>query len=127
MYDFGSRSVVTSLSYEGIREAKRQNPALEVGYIVYQKLGDLARNDADFLSVSKGLATRDLIASAQAQGKEIHVWTVNDPREMSLMIDRGVDNIITDLPGELVALLEERSRLTVVERFLLRVRALLAS
>ncbi len=46
---------------------------------------------------------------------------------MSLMIDRGVDNIITDLPGELVALLEERSQLSAVERFLLRVRAVLAS
>ncbi len=125
--DFEARCVITSLSYEGIREAKRRNPQLQVGYIVYQTLGDLARTDADFLSVSRGLATRNLIASAQAQGKEVHVWTINEPREMSLMIDRGVDNIITDLPGELVALLEERSQLSAVERFLLRVRAVLAS
>jgi glycerophosphoryl diester phosphodiesterase len=125
--DFESRSIITSLSYVGIREAKRQNPALKVGHIVYQSLGNLARTEADFLSVSRQLATRNLIASAQSKGKQVHVWTINDPRQMSLMIDRGVDNIITDLPGELVALLEERSHLTVVERFLLRVRAFLAS
>jgi glycerophosphoryl diester phosphodiesterase len=125
--DFESRCVITSLSYDGIRETKRRSPQLEVGYIVYQTLGDIARTDADFLSVSTGLATRNLIASTQVQGKQVHVWTVNDAREMSLMIDRGVDNIITDLPGELVALLAERSQMSSVERFLLRVRAVLAT
>ena len=41
------------------------------------------------------------------------------------MLDMGVDNIITDEPGLLISLLKERAELTELERFLLRVRALL--
>jgi len=27
---------------------------------------------------------------------EVHVWTVNEPREMRRLVERGVDGIVTD-------------------------------
>jgi glycerophosphoryl diester phosphodiesterase len=42
------------------------------------------------------------VADAQAAGKEVHVWTVNDTADMDLACDLGVDVAITDDPDELL-------------------------
>ena len=76
------------------------------------------------MAVSKGKATSTLIASVHAVDKEVFVWTVDKRKTMSLMIDRGVDNIITNRPARLVELLHERAELGNVERILLRFRGL---
>lgn len=47
-----------------------------------------------------------LIHRLHAVGIEVHVWTVNEPRDMSRLLDLGVDGIVTDradLALELVA------------------------
>lgn len=44
----------------------------------------------------------ELVAAAHAAGKQVHVWTVNTPRDMDLVRDLGVDVIITDHPDELL-------------------------
>jgi glycerophosphoryl diester phosphodiesterase len=123
--DFESRSVVTTLDRQGALEAKRQNPASKVGYILYQVVGDISNLDVDFFSVNRNLVRGDFIASMHAREKDVHVWTVNTREDLSRMIDLGVDNIITDEPALLAALLEERANLTELERFLLKARALL--
>lgn len=40
----------------------------------------------------------DFVADAHAAGKQVHVWTVNQPADMDLMRDLGVDAVITDHP-----------------------------
>ncbi|MFA5607351.1 MAG: glycerophosphodiester phosphodiesterase family protein [Leucobacter sp.] len=40
--------------------------------------------------------TPSLLAAAHAHGVEVHVWTVNDPDRMRVLVNRGVDGIITD-------------------------------
>ena len=47
-------------------------------------------------------ADPDFVAAAHAAGKEVHVWTVNKPRDMDLVRDLGVDVIITDQPDEML-------------------------
>jgi glycerophosphoryl diester phosphodiesterase len=44
----------------------------------------------------------DYVADAHAAGKEVHVWTVNEARDMDLARDLGVDVIITDHPRRLL-------------------------
>jgi len=51
------------------------------------------------------LATPESVAMAHRLGLEVHVWTVNDEREMSNLLRIGVDGIITDFPDRLLTLL----------------------
>jgi len=51
--------------------------------------------------------SRRLLDVAHSVGVEVHVWTVNDPRDMRRLLELGVDGIVTDRPDLGVA---ERAR-----------------
>ncbi len=55
------------------------------------------------------LATAGFVRRAQAAGKHVHVWTIDDPDEMRELLDRGVDGIFTDRTDILRDVLVERS------------------
>jgi glycerophosphoryl diester phosphodiesterase len=50
-------------------------------------------------------AQPELIERAHRLNLKVHPWTVNDPAEMQMLIDLGVDGIITDDPATLRDLL----------------------
>jgi len=114
-----SQVVLMSLDRSGILKAKEMRPSWKMGLLTAVALGDLTRIDVDFLAVNANLATRSLIWSAHRRGKEVHVWTVNEPVQMWSLTSRGVDNLITDVPATGRALLEERKGISVVERLLI--------
>ena len=124
--DFQSRCVVSSLNYESLVEAKGLDARLSVGHIVSVAVGDVAKLHVDFLSVSQENVTARYVRSLHRAGKQVHVWTVNDRQKMSLLVDLGVDNIITDDPETLRAVLNERAEMSNAERILLGVRHWLA-
>ena len=45
---------------------------------------------------------------------KVYVWTINDPVQMSFMLSRGVDGIITDRPDVARQVLEFREQLSSV-------------
>jgi glycerophosphoryl diester phosphodiesterase len=47
------------------------------------------------------LVTAETVAAAHGLGLEIHVWTINEPREMERLLDLGVDGIMSDHPARL--------------------------
>lgn len=107
--DFEEECVITSLDYGILKEIRVLQPELRLGMIVTARVGRLDRLDVDFYSTQPNLATFTFIRDAHESGREVHVWTLNDPRRMSLFADRGVDAIITDYPRVAVSLLKART------------------
>ncbi len=52
------------------------------------------------------LATEEFMEAAHAAGKAVHVWTVNDEREMEVLVKRGADGIVSDRPSVLSSVLD---------------------
>jgi glycerophosphoryl diester phosphodiesterase len=124
-HDFESDCLLTSFSYDALLEAKQHNPRVRTGLIIAYALGDVSRLEFDVLSVRADFLSDKVLREARRLGKEIHVWTVNDSRQMFRLMKRGVDNIITDDPDMLIRVREEWTSLTGTERLLLASRLLL--
>ena len=122
--DFIDQVVITSLDYAALKQVRSIEPRLKTGHIVTAAVGDVLRTEADFLSLNSAKATSSLVRRARAGGKDVAAWTVNDPEVMLRMIERGVDNIITDDPALLVRVMRERAALGKAEILGLRLRVL---
>jgi glycerophosphoryl diester phosphodiesterase len=118
-HHFESQCVITSLNYDGLKKVEKLNPDLETGFIIAKSIGNMFRVDMDFLSLASGMVNADVVAAARKRKMDVHVWTVNRPDGMSYFINLGVDNIITDYPAKLVAVIKERAALNDAEKFLL--------
>jgi glycerophosphoryl diester phosphodiesterase len=62
--------------------------------------------------VSQGPLTivdRKFIDAAHRADLQVHVWTIDDPIEMTRLLDLGVDGIMTDRPAILKQILQERN------------------
>ena len=110
---------VMSLKPQAVTRMKQLRPDWNVGLLTAVAVGNLTRMPADFLAVNSGMATPAFIDRAHAAGKPVWVWTVNDPINMSRFLSRGVDGLITDLPGRGREVLAERAELNSGERLLL--------
>jgi glycerophosphoryl diester phosphodiesterase len=55
------------------------------------------------------IVTRSFVGRAHRAGLEVHVWTVNDPADMTRLLDLGVDGLVTDRADLALALVAARS------------------
>jgi len=110
---------VMSLKHEGVRKVAALRSAWTCGVLSTVAVGDLTRLEVEFLGVTPSTATRKFIRRAHRQGMEVYVWTVNDPIEMSRLMSRGVDGLITDEPELARRVQEFRADLTPIGRLVL--------
>jgi glycerophosphoryl diester phosphodiesterase len=122
---FETDCLVTSFEYDALQDMKRNNPRLRTGLTVAYALGDISRLEVEALSVRADWLSERLLRAAQRRGQEVHVWTVNDARQMARLMQRGVDNLITDDPDLLIRVRREWVNRTESERLLLASRLLL--
>ncbi|MDH3827344.1 MAG: glycerophosphodiester phosphodiesterase family protein, partial [Desulfobacterales bacterium] len=121
---FHKNCVITSLDYGELKKFKALFPEVKIGLTVFQALGDFTENEVDFLSIDAAQATSGLVKHAQQNGKQIHVWTVNDLQTALSMIEVGVDNIITDKPDAIQNWLQAWNDLSGTEKIALWLRNL---
>lgn len=55
----------------------------------------------------EALVTRTFVAAAHARRIEVHVWVVNDPREIRSILELGVDGIMSDSPARALSVARE--------------------
>ena len=113
--------VIMSLEPELVARARVARPTWKVGQLIAVAAGDITRIDASFLAIQQSLANPAMVSSAHRKHREVLVWTVNEPIEMSAMLTAGVDGLITDFPELAREVLQERAQLNLLERWLLAV------
>ncbi len=87
-------TLMTGVLYDGQIE-KPVDRALEIG--------------ARQLAVRSDLVTPALLAGARKKDLQVVCWTVNHPAHMRLLIDAGIDGIMSDYPDRLVAAQKSRN------------------
>nr|WP_302478589.1 glycerophosphodiester phosphodiesterase [Ruegeria arenilitoris] len=108
-----------SLKYPAVQKMKSIRPDWRAGVLAATAVGDLTGLEGDFLAVNAAMATPGLVRSVHEAGKDIYVWTVNDPLQMSAMASMGVDGLITDRPAMANEVLRVRAEMGPAERLLL--------
>lgn len=106
--NFVDQCIITSFNFDEIKTVRKINKNIKVGYI-FSKIPDdvdVFSADCDLLSVNKKLVDEAFVKKAHDHGKEVHVWTVNEPEDMKRLIALGVESIITNYPNKLNEILE---------------------
>lgn len=96
--DFEKQCVIQTLHYPLIKEFKRANPDIKVGYILYASRANLKYVQADFYVAEEYMLNKRLVKAARKLNKPIYVWTVNDMESFKKYYKLNVDGIITDYP-----------------------------
>lgn len=117
--DMVKETAIMSLKYDAVGKVRALRPDWKIGLLSATAIGDLSRLDADFLAVAMGMASSGFVRRAHKAGKQVFVWTVNDPVSLSRMMSLGVDGIITDEPEMARKVLADRAKLSSVERLLI--------
>ncbi len=99
--------VLVSLDYKIIQYIEEKYSSFTSGFIYFLSFGDNASLVGDMLILEEGEATSERVASIQASGKKVVVWTVNQVENMTSVLQIGPDAVITD---EVASLKEEVSR-----------------
>ncbi|EEL07879.1 Glycerophosphodiester phosphodiesterase [Bacillus cereus BDRD-ST196] len=98
--EFEKQCVIQTLHYPLIKEFKRANPNIKVGYILYASRANLKNVKADFYVAEEYMLNKKLVKEARKLNKPIYVWTVNDMESLKAYYKLNVDGIITDYPED---------------------------
>ncbi len=100
--------VVHAFDWEYITEFRRLAPEAVLGALgkdelTTEKLDAMEKTGAQLVGWNRDLGKED-IAAIHARGMKVWIYTINSPRAAKLLIEAGVDGIITDDPAAIVAM-----------------------
>lgn len=113
------RVATMSLKYPAVLKMQQIRPEWRAGVLAATSVGNLAGLQSDFVAINGSAVSAGMISAVNDAGKEVYVWTINDPLEMSRMVSLGVDGLITDEPALARRVLEVRAGLSTPERLAL--------
>jgi glycerophosphoryl diester phosphodiesterase len=105
-----SRIILQSFDFRTLHEMKKQSPEIQLaalyegparGFVEITK-----EAGADMISPNYHLVTAEQVRAAHAAGIPVVPWTPDTEADWSLLVDAGVDAIITDDPAGLIAYLK---------------------
>ena len=104
-----TRTVVLSFHLGVLAQVRRLEPLIVTGYLYSAVVPDAVAQ-----AVGAGTRQRlpradritpELVAEAHRKDLRVVAWTVNAPEQVKSLAAAGVDGLITDFPGETIALL----------------------
>lgn len=104
--------VISSFDWKSLRYIKELEPGIKIGLLYHlrmdhhEKLPEAVGKDVYSLHPNYTTLEQEDIRRAQAAGLLVYAWTVNTDELMKQALEDGVDGIITDYPGKLLALME---------------------
>jgi len=110
-YDVFELTNLQSFDLRILEEVKRQSPKMKVALLVAEfevikdKLSKLSYTP-EIVSPYFKLIDKRIVKNLQAKNFQVIPWTINTVEDMQLMINYGVDGIITDYPDILIELLK---------------------
>ena len=90
--------VLISFRKEAIEYAEEHYPNVDTGLLLRGTLGGQYNGIYDMILLEESMANFYNINQIQTAGKRVGVWTVNDPRMISIILRSNVDYMITDRP-----------------------------
>ncbi|UCG74725.1 MAG: glycerophosphoryl diester phosphodiesterase membrane domain-containing protein [Gemmatimonadota bacterium] len=111
--------MIMSLKTDGLRKIAALRPSWTRGLLNTVSVGDLTRRDLNFLALNAAAASRSQIRRAHRRGMKVYAWTIDEPVQLSVMMSRGVDGVITDRPAVARQVLEFREELSPIGRFII--------
>ena len=99
--------IIFCFDFDALVVSKKMNPKIPVCYLK----GEIVEEDFQIIKSIGGEVAgsgsggeADIIEKTHAEDLEFWRWTVNSVEDMKMLIDRGIDGIITNYPQELVKL-----------------------
>jgi len=107
--------IIQSFDAESLNTIRRMEPSLPVAFLFNTPTPEIDSGqfpDVDVIAPNAAaLATRpDLAAAAHAAGLEVHTWTVDDPSQMTTLVNAGVDGFFTNDPAIARAVVDQAGR-----------------
>lgn len=99
IYQYGMEydCMICSMNYQTLKNVKSIAPNIPTTYVlsmIYTNAWNLEAVDA--FSIHYLMITPTLVYNIKSAGKDLYAWTINDEETMELMLERGVDGVITD-------------------------------
>jgi glycerophosphoryl diester phosphodiesterase len=103
------RTVVLSFDPGLLAHVRSFEPLIVTGYLCDKTTPDVVRQAIDAgarqLLPRADRITAELVERAHQGDLKVVTWTVNEPEQAKALVAAGVDGLITDYPGEMIALL----------------------
>ena len=87
-----------SLDLSIMEEIESKAPEIQTGYVIPLQFGNFALSNVDFFVIEDFSFNDSLVIQAQSEGKEVFVWTINDPDLISKYLYKSIAAIISDRP-----------------------------
>jgi len=102
-YDYLDRTILSSFDYRCLARIRELAPEAVIGLIVGSQTKEdpfaaARRLGAASIHVQKELASRRFLVQAWEDGLDVHIWTVNEVREMENFVSMGAQGLISDFP-----------------------------
>ncbi|WP_160031791.1 glycerophosphodiester phosphodiesterase [Paenibacillus sp. An7] len=113
-YDLYDHVVVSSFHFDSLRTLEKLNSKVKTGLLYAQNF-----TRPELLPTTAGVSAFSLhpyfihleetnFRSVQKEGMQMYAWTVNEESVMLKLLEKGIDGIITDYPGRLKKVMEEK-------------------